>query len=100
MEPDKTTWLSPLVMREGFSLQFRDDHVHIELGKDFNADPARRDEFWAMIAEACERHHTQRVLVEGFLPSGEHDTADVINAGQKTAVVPKLWLAFAFKEFE
>ncbi len=100
MTTDKTTWLSPLVVPDGFDLQFREDHVHIELGKDFKGDPNRRDEFWSMIAEACRRHGTQRVLVEGSLPQGEHDTADVIDAGQKAAVVPKLWLAFALRDFE
>ena len=100
MDPDKTLWLSPLVMEDGFGVQFRDDHVHIELTKDFKVDPNKRDAFWAVIGDACKRHDTCRVLVEGYLPEGERETSDVIDAGQKTAVVPRLWLAFAFKGFK
>ena len=87
-------------MHDGFGVQFRDDHIHVELGKDFKADPDRREEFWAMIGDLCKRHNSQRVLVEGYLPPGDHDTADVIDAGQKTAVVPRLWLAFALSGFK
>jgi hypothetical protein len=100
MEPDKTMWLSPLVMQEGFGVQFRDDHIRIELTKDFKVDPEKRDAFWALIGQECKRHETCRVLVEGSLPEGERETADVIDAGQKTAAVPKLWLAFAIPDFK
>ena len=99
-DPEKTQWLSPLVIEDGFRVEYRTDHVHIELTKDFKVEPGRRDELWAVIADACKRHETCRVLVEGYLPEGERETSDVIDAGQKTAVVPKLWLAFAFKGFQ
>ncbi len=99
-EPTNKVWLSPLVLEEGFSVQFRDDHVHIDLGKEFKVDSAKRDALWKVIAGACERHNTRRVLVEGFLPSGDQETSDVIDAGQKTATVPKLWLAFAVTGFQ
>lgn len=102
MEHDvnKTVWLSPLVLDQGFSVQFRDDHVHIELGKDFKVDQERRAALWNVISEACEKHGSRRVLVEGFLPSGERETSDVIDAGKKTATVPRLWLAFAIPDFQ
>jgi hypothetical protein len=99
MDPSKTLWLSPLVIEDGFGVQFRDDHVHIELTKDFKVDPSKRDAFWAVISDACKRHETRRVLVEGFIPEGERETSDVVDAGQKTAVVPRLWLAFAIPGF-
>lgn len=97
---DKTIWLSPLVLEDGFGVQFRDDHIHVELGKEFKVDASRREAFWKVISSACERHNSRRVLVEGFVPQGEVDTADVIDAGQKTATVPRLWLAFSFANFE
>lgn len=100
MDADKTLWLSPLVLDQGFGVQFRDDHVHIELGKDFKVDPEKRDAFWGVIATACAQHETSRVLVEGFLPQGEREVSDVIDAGQKTATIPRLWLAFAVRNFE
>ena len=99
-EADKTLWLSPLVLDRGFGVQFRNDYVHVELGMSFKVDPAYREALWNVIGDACEKHDSRRVLVEGFLPSGERDTSDVIDAGQKTATVPKLWLAFAVAEFQ
>lgn len=99
-DPIKTVWLSPLVLDQGFSVQFRDDHVHIELGKNFKVDQERRAALWDVIREACEKHGSRRVLVEGFLPSGERKTSDVIDAGKKTATVPHLWLAFAIPDFQ
>lgn len=97
---EKTLWLSPLVLDQGFGVQFRDDHIHIELGKDFKVDPSRREAFWNVIGTACEKHNSRRVLVEGLMPEGERETSDVIDAGQKTATVPHLWLAFAIADFQ
>lgn len=101
-EKDKTStqWLSPLVLDGGLAIEFRDDHVHVDLGKDYRASSEDREAVWKKIGEICERHKTRRVLVEGFLPSGERETTDVVDAGQKTAVVPRLWLAFAIAGFE
>lgn len=97
---DAAVWLSPLVLDRGFGVQFRDDHVHVELGKDFKVEPSNRQDLWNVIGDACERHNTRRVLVEGFLPEGEREVSDVIDAGQKTATVPHLWLAFAIADFQ
>lgn len=85
---DSTLWLSPLVLDRGFGVQFRDDHVHVELGRDFKPESGHRQALWNVIADACERHSSRRVLVEGVLPEGERETSDVIDAGQKTATVP------------
>ena len=97
---DSTVWLSPLVLDRGFGVQFRDDHVHVELGKDFKPESGQRQRLWDVIGDACKKHETHRVLVEGFLPEGERETSDVIDAGQKTATVPHLWLAFAITDFQ
>jgi hypothetical protein len=99
-EPTNKIWLSPLVLDRGFSVQFRDDHVHIDLSKDFKVEPETRDALWKVVASACEKHNTHRVLVEGFLPSTVQETSDVIDAGEKTATVPNLWLAFAVTGFK
>lgn len=102
MESDagKTLWLSPLVLDRGFEVKFRDDHVHVELGKSFKVDPGHREALWGVIRDTCAKHETRRVLVEGFLPTGQRETADVIDAGKKTAAVPRLWLAFAIPDFQ
>lgn len=99
-DPENTVWLSPLVTDSGFSVQFRGDHVHVQMGKDLKVKPGQPNEFWNVIKRACEQHGTHRVLVEGYLPPGERDTAEVVAAGQRTAVVPKLWLAFCFSDFK
>ena len=39
------------------------------------------------------------VLVEGYVPGGERGTAEVVDAGQRTAIIPNLWLAFRLKDF-
>ncbi len=97
---ENTVWLSPLVNDSGFSVQFRDDHVHVQMAKDLVVKPGQPNEFWKVIKRACERHRSHRVLVEGYLPAGERNTAEVVAAGQRTAVVPNLWLAFCFADFE
>jgi len=97
---ESTLWLSPLVLDRGFGVQFRDDHVHVELSKNFKPEKGHRQELWNVIGDACERHDSRRVLVEGVLPEGERETSDVIDAGQKTATVPHLWLAFAIPDFQ
>ncbi len=99
-DADKTLLLSPLVLDRGFEVQFRDDHVRVELGKSFKVDPQYREALWNVIGEACKRHNSRRVLVEGILPAGESETSDVIDAGKKTATVPRLWLAFAISDFQ
>ena len=97
---DSTVWLLPLVPEHDFSVQFRDDHVHIELSKGFKGDPEHREALWSVVRDACERHNSRRVLVEGYHSSGERNTADVIDAGQRTATVPNLWLAFCLSDFQ
>ncbi len=96
---DSKVWLSPLVMDQGFGVQFRDDHVHVEIRKDFKVTPEQQNVFWNVVRTACEKHNSKRVLVEGFVPEGERDTRTVIDAGQRTGVVPKLWLAFCLVDF-
>lgn len=86
-------------MTKGFEVEFRGDHVHVQLGPGYKFDPSGRDQVWSEIKAACEEHDSRRVLVEGAVPEGERDTADVVAAGQRTATVPHLWLAFHFENF-
>lgn len=96
---DSTVWLTSLVSDAAFQVQFRDDHVHVTLGKDFSVSPGQQFEFWEAIRKECDKHGSRRVLVEGFLPSGERQPSEVIEAGQRTAIVPHLWLAFHLEKF-
>ena len=96
---DPTVWLSPLVLDKGFNVQFRGDHVHVTLGKDFKITSEQQNEYWDRLRSICDEHDTRRVLVEGVAPSGERDTSQVIEAGQRTATVPNLWLAYHLLNF-
>lgn len=96
---DSTVWLTPIVLDKAFNVQFRGDHIHVTLGKDFKVKPEQQDEFWDHVRKSCEEHGSRRVLVEGFVPSGERDTSEVIDAGQRASVVPHLWLAFHLENF-
>ena len=99
MEKDRENpvWLSPLVPDGGVSVEFRDDHVHIQLGKDLKVSAEQRNLLWERIARVCEEHGSRRVLVEGKMPEGVFQTSEVIDAGLKAATVPKLWMAFCFE---
>ena len=81
------------------AVEFRGDHVHVDLTPEFRAEPDRRDEFWEMLRKICEEHDCRRVLVEGYVPHGERAPADVVAAGERTATVPNLWLAFHLENF-
>ncbi len=80
-------------------IKFRGDHVHIQLGPGYAFDPSGRDSIWTELKEICDEHNSHRVLVEGIVPPGERDTADVVAAGQRTSTVPHLWMAFHLDDF-
>jgi hypothetical protein len=84
---------------DDYTIKFRYDHVHVQIAPGFKVDLDHRAELWKKLADVCEEYNSRRVLVEGFVPSGEHDTAEVIAAGKRTATVRKLWMAFHFENF-
>ena len=96
---DSTLWLTPLVLDKDFSVQFRVDHIHAELGPEFKVVPDQQEEFWNKLKTVCDQHNSRRVLVEGFVPKGERQTGEVVDAGLRTAAVPNLWLAFHLVDF-
>lgn len=87
-------------MEPAYTVEFRDDHVHVQLGKGFQVDPEWRDEVWGAVRKVCEERGSHRVLVEGYVPPGERSSDEVIAAGERTATIPKLWLAFHMENFE
>jgi hypothetical protein len=86
-------------MTDPFKVEFRGDHVCVELDREFEVSVERREQLWSVLRSICDEHGTRRVLVEGFVPGGERDTSEIIDAGKKTATVPDLWLAFHFEGF-
>jgi len=85
-------------MNAPYEVEFRDDHVHVQLSADYEFNPSGSAEIWAEIKRLCEEHDTRRVLVEGDLPKGERTTPEIIEAGQRVATVPHLWLAFHIED--
>jgi hypothetical protein len=86
-------------MSKEFEIEFRVDHVHVQIGPDYRFDPSGRDDVWRELKAICDTHNTRRILVEGVVPAGERDTAEVVAAGQRTAAVPHLWMAFHLENF-
>lgn len=86
-------------MNQEVDIEFRDDHVHVQLGPDYIFDPSGADDFWKELRAVCDENTSSRVLVEGFVPAGERQTADVVAAGERTATVPHLWMAFHLEDF-
>jgi hypothetical protein len=80
-------------MSEATRIEFCDDHVHVYMSPDYQFDPDGSHEVWSEIKRLCEEYGTRRVLVEGNLPKGERSTPEIIEAGQRVATVPHLWLA-------
>lgn len=80
-------------------IEFRGDHVHVQLPSGYKFDPGGSPAIWARIKEICESHETCRILVEGYLPEGERTTSEVIEAGQRTGTVPHLWMAFHVENY-
>jgi hypothetical protein len=80
-------------------IEFRGDHIHVQLAPGYRFDPQSSADIWAELKRLCEEHRTSRVFVEGHLPVGERTTSEVIAAGQRTAAIPHLWLAFHVENF-
>lgn len=87
-------------MDEPYTIEFRGDHLHVELRESYKPAPERQDELWNLVRAACEENGTRRILVEGVLPEGDRPPSDVVAAGKRAGTIPKLWLAFNFDDFE
>lgn len=87
-------------MDEIFNIEHRGDYINVRIGKDVQVDEHWQAEYWQRLQAACNEHDTRRVLVEGYPPQGERTSEEVVEAGQRAATVPHLWLAFCLKEWE
>src|SRR4051812_23755299 len=68
----------PDYMSTGYEIEFRDDHVHVQLSPNYEFEPEGSATIWAEIKRLCDEHQTCRVLVEGHLPKGERTTPEII----------------------
>ena len=80
-------------------IEFEDDHIRVSLAPDFEFDPSRSESLWQQLKHICDEHGTCRVLVEGRAPEVDLETSEVIAAGERTAAMPKLWMAFHFEDY-
>jgi hypothetical protein len=81
-------------MEEVFSVEHRGDHIYVKVSPDIEVSNEARGQFWDMIRRICEEHDCHRMLVEGSFPTGDRPATEVLSAGQATATVPNLWIAF------
>ena len=86
-------------MDDAFKIEYRGDHVHVQFGRSYTAEPDWQDELWNLLRGFCDGHDTRRVLAEGVLPAPDRPAAAVIEGARKAAVIPNLWLAFNFDDF-
>jgi len=96
---ESTLRLSRDVSGGDFSAEFREDHVHVTIGPEYRLDPEQQEEFWERLRAICDEHGSKRVLVEGYVPTEEMDTGEVVEAGLRTAAIPHLWMAFHLENF-
>jgi hypothetical protein len=87
-------------MEEVFSVEHRGDHIHVQLGPEIEVSGETRGEFWGMIRRICEERDCRRILVEGFVPSREQPPTEVVAAGEATATIPNLWIAFHMENWK
>jgi len=83
-----------------FAVTFRGDHVHVVLSGESEVDAEVASDYWGMLRKICEEYDCKRILVEGVAPGGDRKPVEVIEAGQRTATVPNLWLAFHLENYE
>jgi hypothetical protein len=78
-----------------FEVTFRGDHIHVQLSAATRIeDPDLPNDYWGMLRKLCDEYDCRKILVEGVAPSGEMDPVEVVEAGERAATVPNLWLAF------
>jgi hypothetical protein len=78
-----------------FAVSFRGDHIQVELNAETNiSDPDLPKDYWQTLRKLSEEYNCRRILVEGSAPATDLGAAEVIEAGERTAAIPNLWLAF------
>jgi hypothetical protein len=89
-----------LIMGMEFAVTFRGDHVHVVLSGESSVDSDTSRDYWGTLRKICEEYDCKKVLVEGLAPGGERKPAEVLEAGQRTAIVPNLWLAYHLENYQ
>ena len=77
-----------------FAVTFRGDHVHVQLSGQSDVGRDVSQDYWETLRKLCDEYDCRRILVEGFAPDVDLGPAEIVEAGERTATVPNLWLAF------
>jgi hypothetical protein len=86
---------------EDIFLEFRDDHLYVRHGENFEISQRAMEGFWTFLSEHCARFKCSNVLVEGTAPKRSIDTVGAFTSGvAASSVVPHLWLALCFHDYE
>ena len=88
-------------MFENLLIEFRDDHIYIRHGEDFDISPESMEGFWKFLSEQCRHHECSSVLVEGNAPRRTMDTVGAFSSGvEASTAISHLWLALCFHGYE
>lgn len=83
-----------------FEVTFRDDHIHVDLSGTADVDRGSSRDYWNTLRKLSEEYDCRAILVEGSAPEVELAPAEVVAAGERTATIPDLWLAFHLENHE
>ena len=88
-------------MFDELSLEFKDDHLHLSHGKNFEITPDGMKSFWDYLRKQCENYDCTNILIEADSPTRNMDTVGAFTSGAAAAAVaPNLWLALCFHRYE
>jgi hypothetical protein len=86
-------------MDDAFKIEYRGDHVHVQFGPSYTAEPEWQNELWDLLRKFCDGHDTRRILAEGVVPAPNRPLASLAEGAKKAAVIPNLWIAFHFDDY-
>ena len=79
-----------------YTLQARDDFIHVELETGFQISLASMQALWAAVRPLCEQRQTRRVLVEGEYPTRKMRLIDAHDHGKLIAALKPHVMRIAF----
>ena len=86
-------------MDEAFKIEHRGDHVHVQFGESYTADPDWQNGLWDLVRNFCDGDRTRWGLGEGVGPGPDRRPESGSGSAKKAAIIPNLWLAFHFDNF-
>jgi len=89
------------IVFDELSLEFKNDHIHLTQGKNFEITPDGMKSFWDYLRKQCEHHACTNILIEAEAPTRSMDTVAAFTSGvQLASVAPNLWMALCFLRYK